>query len=211
MKKILALAFAAFLITGCKKEDDNTNQNTCETPYVSVYNAVGNVRTLQVGANANTYDYVEAEYGPTGFTLGTGTKITTDQYYTLDNLANGAYDVYGRGNCGGSEWSEWSSVTSFVITDGSNPSCPVPMYLQCNHNGFDYTMNWSVNTGGDYFQVEFGPTGFAKGSGTTFNSADNYYSRDFTQGQTYDFYVRNNCGGSEFSAWAGPASFYAEF
>lgn len=51
------------------------------------------------------------EYGPSGFTLGTGTTIqATQNPYTLTGLYAGTgYDVYVRSNCGGGDLSEWGA------------------------------------------------------------------------------------------------------
>src|SRR5690606_25309805 len=61
----------------------------------------------------------ELEYGPTGFVMGTGTKISlTDSYwYDLENLTpSTTYDVYVRNVCG-SNYSPYSEVTSFTTLD----------------------------------------------------------------------------------------------
>lgn len=63
----------------------------------------------------------------------------------------------------------------------------------------------------DFFQVEYGPNGFTQGTGTTENSNENDLSVNGLSPDTpYDFYVRGNCGGSEFSDWAGPYSFVTD-
>lgn len=211
MKKIFGFVIVASLMiaTGCKKEDGDDKTVTCSKPQYSVtgYNGQAEVYIESPG-NAG---FFEIEYGPNGFTQGQGTKFNASYNTNIPNLSNGTYDMYVRANCGGSDYSEWE-LKSFIVTGGGNSSCLLPMNIQANHNGFDYTLSWTVNgPGEDYYQIEYGPTGFTKGTGTVINSADEYYSMDFPQGQTYDFYVRSNCGGNDFSTWAGPTSFYAEF
>ena len=52
----------------------------------------------------------EIEYGPHGFTLGSGTNISVTQNpYTLTNLTSATnYDVYVRSDCGNNDFSGWS-------------------------------------------------------------------------------------------------------
>ncbi len=65
-------------------------------------------------SSASNYDF---EYGPAGFTPGTGTIVNnaaatitgTNGAYTLSALTpNTAYDIYFRANCGGADFSVWS-------------------------------------------------------------------------------------------------------
>jgi hypothetical protein len=75
---------------------------------------------------ATNYDF---EYGPVGFTLGTGTQLLNQPAtialgigsYTLSGLPLGDYQVYFRANCGGGNFSSWS-VTPTNFTVGY---CPV--------------------------------------------------------------------------------------
>ena len=60
---------------------------------------------------------VELEYGPTGFTVGTGvrenaTSEEQDRWLTA-LLPNTAYDVYVRQECAGGVWSDWSLPLEF--------------------------------------------------------------------------------------------------
>ena len=210
MKNILAIALLALVFTGCKKDDgtDNTN-NTCNTPPFDVYTSSGSANIQVTGGSHGFY---EIEYGTNGFSQGSGTKQTVSSNYTISNLNNGTYDIYLRGNCGGTSWSEWSSPRSFIVTGGSSSSCAPPYNLDADFYLYnEYRLTWSqpYPTPG-YYQVEYGETGFTKGTGTVTNASDYYINLPFTQGKTYDFYVRANCGGSDFSSWAGPHSFYAD-
>ena len=58
------------------------------------------------------------EYGPVGFTLGTGTLVNTNPYTLsgLDPLTN--YQVYVQADCGGGDVSEWAGPIS-VLTPGT--------------------------------------------------------------------------------------------
>lgn len=58
----------------------------------------------------------ELQYGPVGFTLGTGTSEfpTTNPSHTINNLSpNSFYDIYIRAICGPGDTSLWAPVLSF--------------------------------------------------------------------------------------------------
>lgn len=63
----------------------------------------------------------------------------------------------------------------------------------------------------DFYQVEYGLNGFSQGNGTMSNANENELLVEGLSSDTaYDFYVRGNCGGSEFSDWTGPHSFVTD-
>ena len=66
------------------------------------------------------------EYGPTGFTQGTGTVITgVTNPYPLTGLApSTAYDVYVQSDCGGSDISYWSLGNTFRTLCGNINAVP---------------------------------------------------------------------------------------
>jgi len=83
-------------------------------------------------STASSFDF---EYGPVGFTQGTGTLVlnqTAATTYTLANLVpNSTYDVYYRANCGAGDVSAWSIptvVSTFcapisLVNPGAQISC----------------------------------------------------------------------------------------
>lgn len=72
----------------------------------------------------------------------------------------------------------------------------------------------SFNTsGGNNFEIEYGPYGFTQGSGTMITSGvtnSPYTFTGLTDSTVYDTYIRKNCG-SSFSAWTGPYAFNTVF
>ncbi len=59
---------------------------------------------------------------------------------------------------------------------------------------------------------EYGPLGFAVGTGTSGSSATpNFTISGLTQGATYDVYVRSNCGSGDISAFVGPQTFNTSY
>ena len=61
---------------------------------------------------------VELEYGPAGFAIGTGERVTAtaeERDRWLSGLLPGtAYDVYVRQECAGGIWSDWSEPLTFL-------------------------------------------------------------------------------------------------
>lgn len=202
MRKILALALIALVFSGCKKDDgpDDT-PNSCATPNFYVNPGAGSVN---VQVSSNTHGFYEIEYGSNGFSLGSGTKQTVSMNADISNLTNGTYDIYMRGNCGGNSYSDWSSPQSFLIQGGNSATCAKPTGLSAS-SGY---LSWT-SQGADYYEVEYGTTGFALGTGTKKTVSNYWYNGgSFAAGTTYDFYVRANCGGSDFSPWSDAKSFY---
>jgi hypothetical protein len=57
-----------------------------------------------------------------------------------------------------------------------------------------------------FYEIEYGPSGFARGAGTKKNASGSTNIVNLPLG-TYDIYARGNCGGNNFSNWVGPQSF----
>ena len=154
----------------------------------------------------------EIEYGSIGFTQGTGSIITDNDGIlgeTLTNLtSNEVYDVYVRSICGAGDESTWVGPVTFatLISPCVDPSSIVVSNI--TDSGAD--VSWTENGIATVWEIEYGLTGFAQGSGTVV--ADN----DGTLGETlsglvsettYDVYVRAICSATNMSAWVGPKSF----
>ena len=131
-------------------------------------------------STATNYDF---EYGPAGFTLGTGTTLTNQAAtidavsgsYTLTGLtASTSYDVYFRANCGGSV-SAWSPALN-VFTGHCIPSSSNTLYWLSNVattgglTNFNNTTALSANGYGDYSATQ-SVSAFA---GNSFNLSANY-------------------------------------
>lgn len=72
--------------------------------------------TAEIGWSENNETAWEIEYGPVGFTIGTGTVIPTSQStYEITGLQPATtYEVYVRANCGVDGYSEYSD--QLVVT-----------------------------------------------------------------------------------------------
>ncbi|MFB6258340.1 MAG: T9SS type A sorting domain-containing protein [Flavobacteriales bacterium] len=88
------------------------------------------------------------------------------------------------------------------------PSCPEPISLNVNALSSDsVVLSWTSNAGGSEWQIHYDTAGFSLGTGDTINTM---MTTDTITGlnpsTSYDFYVREICGGGDSSAWAGPIS-----
>ncbi len=204
MNKIyLSLLFCCLLIASCKKADDSED---CIPPSFNIGIANYEV-TVSLTANVSGDTY-ELEYGQAGFSKGSGTVVSfsgSSSVFTVTDY--GSYDVYVRAKCG-SKYSDWTGKST-VTVDGGYSSCTTPWGLDVNTTSYNpYRIQWNAN--GDYYDIEYGPTGFSLGNGTRVRTNNQYTNEQIMHsGTTYDFYVRANCGGNIFSSWAGPHSIYA--
>jgi hypothetical protein len=96
------------------------------------------------------------------------------------------------------------SLDDVMVDEG--PSCFPPVsFAATSINGYGATMVWSsMETS---FDVEYGPTGYAQGTGTVVSATDTFaVVSGLMPTTTYDAYVRTNCSGA-MSSWVGPIIF----
>jgi hypothetical protein len=149
----------------------------------------------------------DIEWGAAGFTQGTGTVINNvTNPYTLTGLsATAAYAYYVRANCGASQ-SLWIGPKNFVTL----VSCPTPTALTATNVQTDKAvLDWTETGTAARWNLEWGPDGFAQGTGTMVNTIT---SKPFTlsglnSGTNYAFYVQSDCGEGSTSAWSSPKTF----
>ncbi|WP_274474269.1 fibronectin type III domain-containing protein [Mangrovimonas aestuarii] len=80
--------------------------------YSSLTNSSVNLSWM-AGADETSWNI---EYGPVGFTQGTGTVVTADSnpYVLTDLNGNTEYDVYVQANCGAGDLAYWAEGASFT-------------------------------------------------------------------------------------------------
>lgn len=203
MKLRIVAACLLFALAACKKE----NTTNCVTPDLSTALEDKKVLlTVQDNFNVGSYD---VEYGAAGFAQGSGTTVSFAGYTSSFTVTDyGSYDVYLRKKCDDGGVSNWSAKYT-VNVDGSTSSCYQPQSPSMVTSTTPYRFVWYGNSN-DFYDVEYGPTGFEIGNGTRVRTNNQYMDEAILHaGNTYDFYVRGNCGGSKFSSWAGPTSVYA--
>lgn len=99
-----------------------------------------------------------------------------------------------------------------TITVTEPPSCLAPTALTVSAVAAT-TVDVAWSSDGSNFNIEYGPSGFTQGTGTTDTSAVASYSLTGLSANTsYDLYVQTDCSadGSETSDWAGPITFVTE-
>ncbi|MEP0481309.1 MAG: fibronectin type III domain-containing protein, partial [Nonlabens sp.] len=149
----------------------------------------------------------EVEYGPVGFTPGSGTvDNATTNPWTIGGLsASTSYDVYVRADCGMGDISSNQGPLNFTTTD----SCPVPSAFNPVTQSAD-TVQFTWDTNGNVssnYEIEYAPSPYVQGAGGTTVlgfSAPFASVTGLTSNTSYDFYVRIDCGMGDFSGWAGP-------
>ena len=97
------------------------------------------------------------------------------------------------------------------VTVDAGPSCLSPTRL----NVKDLTttsarLMWTEPGTATTWNIEYGPTGFTPGTGTTVADTDGIIGETITgltASTNYDFYVNADCGSGDISTWAGPKQF----
>lgn len=100
-----------------------------------------------------------------------------------------------------------ASTTTIYIDDVKwelNSSCAEPLDF-VGFNPTNNSVNLSWNGSQPSFEIQYGPVGFALGTGTTINNinVNNYQISGLVSNSNYHVYIRANCG-TEFSPWSFP-------
>jgi hypothetical protein len=194
-----------------------------------------------VGAGADSAPFCDASITAPGVWYaisGTGGQIVVstcpgEAYDTKLNVYSGPCDalVCVAGNddagpevlCSTVEFISIAGQEYHVLVQGYNgatgpftltvscPDCGSPSALQAFATDVSALLLWSSPNPGSTFQVEYGPAGFAPGSGTLITGASGVDGPPVTIGglapsTAYDFYVSEVCS-SGSSPWIGPSTF----
>ncbi len=158
-------------------------------------------------ATATNWDI---EWGVSGFTQ-TGTPTIEDLTTTNINLtglnSETAYEFFVRADCSGnnSDVSYWTGPYEFTTL----ADCPEPTDLTVILiNETSANLGWEQTGGNANWDVEWGLTGFSPTGTPTNNdiSTKPLTITGLSESTSYDFYVRNDCGGFQ-SSWVGPRTF----
>ncbi|WP_298145347.1 T9SS type A sorting domain-containing protein [Flavobacterium sp.] len=131
--------------------------------------------TLNWEPSVNQPPSYTVQYGLQGFTLGTGTSISTNEaQITLASLQAGAtFDYYIRANCSGNQDSEWSGPHRFTLTK------TVPY-----NSGFDSTQEL-----GGWTRVNGSPNFNLVTNAANALSAPSYFLMNALVGQTNNYWL----------------------
>jgi hypothetical protein len=142
-----------------------------------------------------------------------GAGVVTTPSGTL--VANTTYTFYVRSDCGGSDYSTWAASATFT------PTCTSPSALNTTAiTSTGATLNWTAASPApsNGYQWEVRTSG-AGGSGMTGLTQSGSVgagvvttpSGTLAGSTTYTFYVRSDCGGSDYSTWTASSSFYTGY
>ena len=215
MKTKLFLVLTAITLTfqACSSSDDDTINDpiiaACETPINLSATSITENSAVLNWDNPNTNSDVTVEYGPSGFTLGTGTIISTSQNsISINNLMSStSYDFYVQAICAANNMSSQSSVASF--TSDEMPECVTPTNISVTEiKAISVDLSWNNPNTNLEVEVEFGPTGFTTGTGTVIYTSQNSISiTGLTPSTTYDCYVQAICAATNMSPQSQVTSF----
>ncbi len=73
-------------------------------------------------------------------------------------------------------------------------------------------LDWNSPLTAQSWEVEYGPMGFTRGTGTTVTANTHpFVFNGLDTMSTYDFYVRSYCGDTSYSEWTGPVQFSTSY
>lgn len=163
--------------------------------------------TWAANASADTW---EVQYGVTGFTLGSGTIVSSSTpSKVITGLATAAaYNVYVRSNCSATQNSNW--VGPIVINAAGVSTCNTPSAFTAVRNlNTQGVLHWTAGGSETSWEIQYGAAGFAVGSGTSVTSTTTSKTITGLAATSYDFYVRAKCSATSFSTWVGPMNIAA--
>jgi len=179
----------------------------CESPTAfSASNFIDGTKVvLDWESDAETW---QVQYGARGFVAGSGTGITVTANTAMISglVATNQYDFYVRTVCDATSFSAWVGPVSVGTSVGS---CAKPLNFTAVRNTATPTianLAWTAAAGTpNDFQIQYGNTGFAVGTGTMLTATTPTVSiPGLLPTAGYDFYVKTNCSATSSSTWTGP-------
>ncbi|RYY45361.1 MAG: T9SS type A sorting domain-containing protein [Chitinophagaceae bacterium] len=148
---------------------------------------------------------------------GTSNTTFTGTVVLPADLALGDYRVRVRSRyyyqtvasaCAPANYGETEDYTLSVVAP---PACLPPSALAVDNITFE-SVDLSWTSAGTLFDIEWGESPLASGEGTVVTGVANQYTLGGLNADTnYQYYVRQDCGASGESLWAGPYSFFTGY
>lgn len=152
---------------------------------------------------------VEICFDNTGYASSSAIKYNTtafvSQIYGYEDSGSGCSQAYTSFSNRGSN----SFRPNMQLTIGPPPTCPNPSSLSVNSiTGSTANLTWTENGSAVQWDIELGSAGFSPTGIPTQSGVTNSYNYTGLSAYTsYDYYVRADCGGSDYSNWVGPYNF----
>lgn len=213
MKKILLPLLALFfIVSSCSDGDENVVQvpQCSAVTSLSVVQNFGDINvTLSANPGALYYElsvvYASHNNGPESGqiqTLGSPNEVLPISL--VEQQTSMIY--YARTVCPDGTKGEWFGPKLVNL----QPYCGKVSISSVS----EYNVQWSSVYQANTYQVQYGPAGFALGTGitATITGNNNYSDHIMAAGQTYDFYVRANCvNNGGFGAWSQKYTFTSQY
>ena len=124
-------------------------------------------------------------------------------YGVINLLAGTDYEWYIMPTCG--DTLDWVGPIAFTTLE----DCPFPSVLTSTNVGPDQAdLGWTENGTALSWQIEIDTTGATFSGAPDYTVGTNPYTvTGLSNEQSYQWYVRADCGGGTYSTWAGPSSF----
>ena len=161
-------------------DDINIVNLTCPQPTALTATSVLDVSADLVYTEAGTSTSWNIEWGPAGFTPGTGTMVmgATNPYSLTGLTPITGYSYYVQSDCGGGDLSFWSGPYTFLTACGIiAPNWVDDVELHANSTGFTASNCWTASASSNYDWNITG-TGTTGSSGTgalSANSGTKYF------------------------------------
>lgn len=167
----------------------------CHTPTdLTVSNVAPSEATFTWVANGSEGQWDLHVWNTDGFS--TFSRVSTNPAIVGGLLHNSTYNVAIRAVCGDEgEEGEYGDAVTF-----STPYCPNVVGLTVSSvTAYSVTLTWDLDPLVEAWTVEYGPSGFEQGFGTTVDCVSNTCTIYGLEALTsYEFYVRAACGSEEW-------------
>ncbi len=130
---------------------------------------------------------------------------------TIGNTVMRVRIKYTGSDCGiPCDVTTYGEVEDYTINVTAPAACPAPSaQTESNITSSSADLAWTENGSAAQWNIEYGPTGFTQGAGTTISgvTANPYTLSGLSSSTTYDWYVQADCGSGSTSDWTGPSTF----
>jgi len=154
--------------------------------------STGDTLTMRIDASASDIiDSLSITSTDTLSIIGVGNQ------YDFTTPPDGGYQIFP------------SVYTDIMVKPAILSSCNMPTNLSAMAMATEAQLSWTTG-GSNVWNIEFGPAGFAQGSGSLMKGINTnpYTLTGLMSSTSYDFYVQDSCGSlNSSSAWAGPFNF----